>query len=141
MEKTWIEIEKIDERIAVNRRVHDRIKSDIRVLEVQLENVNIEFKELNAQKLYLGKKAYGDPEIRRGLIERGEKCSNRTVRQAAERLREENTDVKWGDDVKMELINACALLDRAGSKRIVNPNFSDYLAKVGKLGYVRTTNY
>ena len=141
MEKAWIQLEQIDEQIEVNRRVHDRIKDEIHFLEVRLENVDNEYKDLNSQKLYLAKKAYGDPEIRKGLIKRGKQCSNSTVRKAAAKLQEKNTDIKWDDDVKMELIDACIVLDRGDRKKLKNSNFIEFLAKVGKLGYVRTSNY
>ena len=77
--------------------------------------------------------------MRSELIQDGLKSSNSRVREAAQTLQEQDTNVKWDKDVREELINICVYID-IGVNQISNWNISSILYKIGKFGYNEIDN-
>lgn len=139
MPERWTEIKQIDENIYANRRRKQRTQDEIELLQDKLKNYDIEYNLLCSHKQFLGKEIYGNPSVRSALVESGLTCNNSRVREAAQRLQEQDMDVKWDKDVREELINICVYIDM-GVTQISNWNISRILYKIGKFGYEEINN-
>ena len=139
MPERWTEIKQVDENMHANRRGKRKALDEISFLQNKIKNYDQEYDSLRSHKLFLGKEVYGSPGVRSKLIQHGLTCSNSKVREAAQRLKEEESNVKWDSEVKEELINICVFIDR-GTTRISNWNFSNVLFRIGKFGYESIEN-
>lgn len=134
MPERWTEIKQVDEDIEANRIGRKRTENEINLLRDKLKNIDVEYDDLRSRKKFLGKELYGNPSVRSELIQSGLSSSNSRVREAAQKLQEQDTDVKWDKDVKEDIINICVYID-IGVTRIRNWNLSSILYKIGKFGY------
>lgn len=139
MPERWTEIRQIDDNIYANRRRKERTQDEINALNNKLKNYDKEYNSLRSHKQFLGKETYGNPTVRSELIQDGLKSSNSRVREAAQTLQEQDTNVKWDKDVREELINICVYID-IGVNQISNWNISSILYKIGKFGYNEIDN-
>lgn len=142
MPERWTEIKQVDDSIYANRRGKKRTKDEIELLQNKLRNYDMEYDLLRSRKQFLGKEMYGDPTVRSELVKSGLTCNNSKVREAAQRLQEQETDVKWDQDVREELINICVYID-IGVTKVSNWNISRIsrvLYKIGKFGYEEIDN-
>lgn len=134
-----MKIKQVDESINVNRQKKKKAEDEISVLRNQLKNYEQEYNRLYSHKQFLGKEIYGEPEVRKELIRSGSASKNLSIREAAEKLSEENKDVKWDKEVEESLINICVYID-AGISKIRNWNISSIMYKIGKFGYESIDN-
>ncbi len=111
MPERWTEIKQVDDSIYANRRGKKRTQDEIELLRDKLKNYDIEYDSLRSHKQFLGKEIYGNPTVRSTLVKSGLTCNNSRVREAAQKLQEQDTDVKWDKDVREELINICVYID------------------------------
>lgn len=139
MAERWREIRQVDDDIYANRRGKKRTQDEIEILQNKLINYDKEYDSLRSHKQFLGKEIYGNPTTRDELIKSGLGSSNSRVRAAAQRLQEEDTNVKWDQDVREELINICVYIDM-GVTKISNWNISRILYRIGKFGYEEIEN-
>lgn len=140
MSERWTEIKQIDDDIYANRQGRKRTQNEIDLLQGKLKNFDKEYVSLRSHKQFLGKEIYGNPSVRSALVKSGLECNNSRVREAAQRLQEQDIDVKWDMGVKEELINICVYIDM-GVTKISNWNISNILYKIGKFGYEEIENY
>lgn len=116
-----------------------RTQDEIELLQDKLKNYDIEYDSLRSHKQFLGKEIYGNPTVRSALIKSGLTSNNSRVREAAQKLQEQDIDVKWDKDVREELINICVYID-IGVTKVSNWNISRVLYKIGKFGYDEIDN-
>lgn len=131
---SWFDISLIYNDIHANRREKMRTEEEIEFLQNKLKTNEQEYNYLTLQKERLGKELYGDPKVRMALIETGLKSRNAQVRMAAQKLRQEDTNVKWDEEVKDELIQFCVSIDLS-IHPIRNQNIIRILYNIGKFGY------
>ena len=140
MAERWTEIRQVDENIHANRLGYKRTEGEIAFLQSKLENYDRELSSLRSHKQFLGKEIYGSPHTRSELVEKGMSSSNFRIREAAQKLKEQDSNIKWDITVKEELINICVYID-SGVTKIKNWNISSILYKIGKLGYEEIENF
>lgn len=139
MAERWTEIKRVNDDIDANRRGKKRTQNEIELLQNQLNNYDKDYESLRLHKQFLGKEIYGNPTIRRELVERGLKSGNFRVREVAQQLREVDKNIKWDQDVQEELINICLYID-IGVTKISNWNIKKILYEIGKFGYEEIQN-
>ena len=139
MPERWTEIKQIDDDINANRRGKKRTQDEITLLQNKLKNYDEEYNSLRSHKQFLGKEVYGNPSVRSELVKSGLESSIYRVREAAQKLQEQDSDIKWDKDVQEELINICVYID-IGVTKITNWNISSILYRIGKFEYEKIEN-